>query len=80
MYLSINDEVLIKRQKEVEQINEKIISTFDALPFWQKWGKTEKIKQIIIENWKNLEIFQNRRMREELSKDNFFVPNANKDL
>ncbi len=64
MYLATQDKVLEEKSNEVEKLNDKIISEFNALPFYKKWGKTESIRQQIMDNWLKFEMYQNARMKQ----------------
>ena len=65
MYLAINDEVIATKQKEVEELNDKLIVGYHSLPFVKKLVNKDDIRQQITANWQEFETWMNQRIREQ---------------
>lgn len=69
-YLSIKDEEIDARQKEVVEKNKRIIEEYEKLSFWDKYifGKGINLHQQITENWLSFMNWMDNHIKEMENK------------
>lgn len=48
----INDKKLAEKQQVIFDKNKKLIEGFNKLPFYRRWGKSDLLRQKVIDNWR----------------------------
>lgn len=64
-YLSCTDEVITQRQKEVKELNDRLIAEHNKLPFWRRFFEATDLSHTVTQNWYSFNIWMNNRIAQK---------------
>jgi len=62
MYLACSDKLIIEKQKELKNYNQKLIDDFNKNGFWFKLKHHIDLQHTITQNWVNFSAWVDKRM------------------